>query len=289
MELIKIETGNFMADGGAVFGVVPKVMWVKQYPCNNDNYCNLSMRCLLVKTGDRIVLIDTGAGDKQSEKFFSYQHLNGDDSLCKSFDDAGVSLDQVTDVVLTHLHFDHCGGVVSKDQDGVLSLAFPNATCWVAESQWENFHQPNVREGSVYFKENIVPVLESGKLKLVKEDMELCPGIKLRLFNGHTLGQIIPFISNNGKTIVYMADFIPLKASIPEAWVSAYDTNPMVSMSEKRMFLQEACENDYIMFFEHDLYNECCCLEMNDKGIVAGESFKLRELTSIFATTTQRP
>ncbi|WP_066630170.1 MBL fold metallo-hydrolase [Labilibacter marinus] len=275
MELHIINTGNFMADGGAIFGVVPKVMWEKKYPCDENNYCNLTMRCLLIKTGDRVILIDTGIGDKQSEKFLSYQHLNGDDSMEKSFAAIGTSYDEVTDVILTHLHFDHCGGAVKRDAEDNLVLTFPNATHWLAQAQWDNFNKPNIREGSVYFKENILPVLESGQLKFIKEDTQLIPEVEMRLFNGHTKGQIIPLIQYKDKTLVYTADLIPVMPSVPEAWVSAYDADPITAMTEKREFLKEAVEKEYILFFEHDLYNECCHVIKTDKGIKEGESFKL--------------
>ncbi len=267
-----------MADGGAVFGVVPKVLWQKKYPCNTDNYINLRMRCLLIKTGDRIILIDTGIGDKQSDKFFSYHHLNGDDSLANSFKAINISFDQVTDVILTHLHFDHCGGTVQQDKDGQLSPTFANATYWLSEAQWNNFNEPNIREGSVYFKENIMPIFEAGRLNFIKENTWLTPDIEMRLFNGHTQGQIIPLIKYHDKTIVYTADLFPLMASIPEAWIAAYDVDPVTSMNEKRVFLKEAVENNYTLFFEHDLYNECCNLIETDKGIQGGESFALEEI-----------
>ncbi len=278
MQLHKIEAGNFMADGGAIFGVVPKVMWEKKYPCNDKNYCNLAMRCLLVKTGNRVVLIDTGIGGKQSEKFFSYQHLNGDDSLEKSFKAIDTTYEEVTDIILTHLHFDHCGGAVMRDDNGDLALTFPNATHWVAQAQWDNFNNSNVREGSVYFKENITPVLEAGKLEYIHENTHLIPEIEMRIFNGHTKGQIIPFIKYKNKTLIYTADLIPVMASIPEAWVAAYDTDPITAMSEKKELIKEAVDNNYILFFEHDLYNECCNLVQTEKGITNGESFKLESI-----------
>ena len=278
MQLRKIETGNFMADGGAVFGVVPKAMWQKKYPCNADNYINLTMRCLLIKTDDRIILIDTGMGDKQSAKFFSYHHLNGDASLAKSFESINIAFNQVTDVILTHLHFDHCGGAVQRDKNGHLSPTFANATYWLSEAQWQNFNEPNVRERSVYFKENIMPIFEAGSLQFIKEDTCLTPEIELRVFNGHTQGQIIPLIKYRDKTIVFAADLFPLMANIPEAWVAAYDVDPVTSMNEKRDFLKEAVKNNYILFFEHDLYNECCNLVETDKGIQSGESFRLGEM-----------
>jgi len=278
MQLYKIEAGNFMADGGAIFGVVPKVMWQKKYPCNDNNYCNLSMRCLLIKTADKVILIDTGMGDKQSDKFFSYHHLNGDDSLEKSFIAANTNFNEVTDVILTHLHFDHCGGAVQKDNNGDLSPTFPNANYWLGQDQWNNFDKPNIREGSVYFKENIVPIFNAGKLKRIKEDTWLTPEIEMRLFNGHTKGQIIPFIKYKEHTLVYTADLIPVMASIPEAWVAAYDVDPVTTMHEKRVLLKECLDKNYTLFFEHDLYNECCTLIETDKGITNGESFNLKEL-----------
>jgi len=278
MQLYKIETGNFMADGGALFGVVPKVIWEKRYPCNDQNYCNLSMRCLLIKTEGRVILIDTGVGNKQSEQFFSYQHLNGDDSLHQSFANVEVGLHEVTDVVLTHLHFDHCGGAVEKDEKGVLKATFPNAKYWAAQSQWDNYLSSNVREGSVYFKENMMPIFESGNLELIDENTELCSGIELRIFNGHTKGQVIPFIKYKNTTIVYTGDLIPVMASLPTAWVSAYDTDPITSMEEKTAFLSEAADNNYTLFFEHDLYNECCTLLKTERGIKSKESFKLEEI-----------
>lgn len=281
MELIKIETGNLMADGGAIFGVVPKVMWQKQYSCNEDNYCNFSMRCLLIKTQGKLILIDTGIGNKQSEKFFSFHHLNGDDSLKGSFKKAGISLSEVTDVILTHLHFDHCGGAVSKDNKGVFEPTFPNANYWTTKGQWDNFNNPNVREGSVYFKENIYPILDRGKLNFIEENTFLTPDIEMRIFNGHTKGQIIPVINYNNKTLIYTADLIPVMASIPEAWVAAYDADPVTSMLEKRALMKEACENNYYLFFEHDLYNECCDLELTDKGVKGKDSFSLHRFLSM--------
>ena len=280
MKLFKIESGNFMADGGAIFGVIPKMMWSKFYPANDINYCNLSMRCLLIDTGDRRILIDTGVGDKQSDKFFSYHHLNGDDSLSESLTKVGYNFEDITDVVLTHLHFDHCGGCVNYDDQQQPYLAFPNATYWVGKTQWENYKMPNIREGAVYFKENMMPVFEAGRLKTIDANGEWLPGIEMRIFNGHTAGQLVPVIQTTQGKLAYMGDLIPVMASIPLAWVSAYDTDPLLSIEEKREFLKEAAENNYTLFFEHDLYNECCTVEKTEKGIRMKESFTLEALVN---------
>lgn len=267
MKLKIIDTGNLMCDGGAMFGSVPKVLWQKQYPCNNDNYCNLSMRALLIDLGDRVFLIDNGCGNKQSEKYYSYFYLNGEGNLLGSLHEAGYKPEDITDMVLTHLHFDHCGGGVQYNEDrSALELTFPNATYWAGKAQWDNYLNPNVREGDAYFKEDMMPVYEAGKLKLVDKDCVLAPGISVRIYNGHTPGQILPFITVAGKTMVYMGDLIPVAASVNVAWVSAYDSYPVTSMKEKTQFLEEAVENNYILFFEHDLFTQCCSVERTKRG-----------------------
>jgi len=281
MQLHKIETGNLMMDGGATFGVIPKVMWQKQYPADEDNYCNVTMRSLLVDSGDRVVLIDTGIGDKQSDKFYSYYHLNGDATLLGSIKKAGYSPENVTDVILTHLHFDHDGGHVIKDKDGNLKLLFPNATHWTTKSQWENYLDPNIREGAVYFPENMMPVKEAGKLKIIENEGEHIPGIEFRIFNGHTPGMIVPLIKYKNTQVIYCADLIPLAANVPLPWISAYDLFPLTSIEEKEKLLTEAYENGYLLFFEHDLYNECCTLKMTDKGIRPDKIFKLSKIDEI--------
>lgn len=267
MTLKVIDTGNFMCDGGAIFGVVPKVMWQKHYPCNEQNYCNLSMRSLLVITGDRVILIDTGCGNKQDDKFYAYYYLNGDQTLLGSLNDAGYTPDDVTDVVLTHLHFDHCGGCTQKNPDGTFSVVFRNATHWVGASQWANYLNPNVREGDAYFKEDMMPVFDAGMLRLVEEPMQIAPGFGVELFNGHTPGQLLPLVEYNGRTVAYTGDLIPVMASIPLSWVSAYDLYPVTSMVEKEAFLNRACNEGYVLFFEHDVYSQCCTLQRTEKGV----------------------
>ncbi len=278
MKINIIDAGNFKCDGGAVFGVVPKVLWEKHYPADSSNYCNLAMRCLLVENGDRRILIDTGAGNKQSSKFFSHYHLNGNASLTGSLKKSGYDPSDITDVVLTHLHFDHCGGAVNFDEKG-LSLAFPNAIYWISLAQWNNFFNPNPRESAVYFHENISRITDAGKIRLIGSQQNIIPELELRVYNGHSPGQIIPFIYTKKGTIVFMADLIPVMASIPILWVSAYDVQPLVSLNEKKSFLTEAVKNDYTLFFEHDLYNECCKLTNTAKGITFTESFPLKDFT----------
>lgn len=280
MEIYKIETGNFMIDGGAMFGVVPKSLWEEKYPADEKNLCNLSMRSLLIITGDRKILIDTGVGNKQDEKFFRYLYLNGDHSLKGSLKQTGNTPDDITDVVLTHLHYDHCGGAVEYTENNELKPAFKNAIYWISRQQWEWANNPNHREKASFLKENYIPIKENGQLKIIDSDFELVPELELRLYNGHTEGQIIPFIKYNNKTIVYLADLIPTAAHIPVSWICAFDIKPLVSLDEKREFLEKALENGYTLFFEHDINVECCDLKMTEKGIRIGNTFKLKNFLS---------
>src|ERR1035437_8042971 len=223
MILHKIEAGTFHVDGGAAFGVVPKKVWQKRYPCDEDNYCKLHMRCLLIDTGEKLILIDTGTGYKQLEylKYYGFEGvINFDSELSK----LGYNCGDITDVVFTHLHFDHCGGATKYNADhSKVELVFPNATHWVGETQWNNFMNPNVREGDSYFAENMMPVLEAGKLKLVTKNQFICTEVEVRIFNGHTVGQLVSYIYLDNKTVVYVGDVIPLAANVPLAWISAYD------------------------------------------------------------------
>lgn len=275
MKLHKIEAGTFQVDGGAIFGVVPKKVWQKRYPCNAENFCNLSLRLLFIDTGEKKILIDTGTGTKQLPylKYYGFESIpNLDIELQK----IGYSSSEITDLVLTHLHFDHCGGCTDYQADiKSLTLAFPNATHWVGKAQWDNFLTPNVREGDSYFPENMLAVELAGKLKLVSKNEWLCKEVELRLFNGHTVGQLVAYIHLADKTYVYVGDVIPIAASLPIAWISAYDTNPIKSMEEKKELLQEAVEKNQILFFEHDLYNECCRVKEVNGRFKISESFKL--------------
>ncbi|HSN49641.1 MAG TPA: MBL fold metallo-hydrolase [Bacteroidales bacterium] len=279
MKLIPINTGNLMLDGGAMFGVVPKVIWNKLYPADENNLCNWIMRCLLIVDGDKKILIDTGIGKKQNEKFFANYHLNGEANLDSSLAEAGYTTNDITDVILTHLHFDHCGDAIrwNEDKNGFVP-SFKNAIYHTSRQQWEWAINPNNREKASFLKENILPIADSGKLHLIDGDMELFPGINVRLFHGHTDGQVIPFIRYNGKTIVYMADLLPSTAHIPLPYVMSYDTRPLITMEEKEAMLKEAAQNHYILFFEHDLYHECCTVTETEKGIRQKETFKLSEI-----------
>jgi glyoxylase-like metal-dependent hydrolase (beta-lactamase superfamily II) len=275
MKLYKIETGTFQVDGGAAFGVVPKRVWQKRYPSNDDNFVRLAMRCLLIETGDKLILIDSGTGDKQLE-YLKYYDFVGVISFETELNKLGFSCSHITDVVYTHLHFDHCGGSTRYNSDKtVVELTFPNATHWVGEAQWENFLNPNIREGDSYFPENIQPIHEAGKLKMVSENQWLCPDVELRLFNGHTLGQLVSYIHSDEKTYVYVGDVIPLAACLPVAWISAYDTYPITAMEEKKALLDEAAEKKQILFFEHDAYTECCTVKEVYGKYRVDESFEL--------------
>ncbi|MFV0390995.1 MAG: MBL fold metallo-hydrolase [Paludibacteraceae bacterium] len=277
MKLYKIEAGTFIADGGAMFGVVPKKAWVKRYPCDEENFCTLAMRCMLADTGDKLILVDTGVGNKHMDKTKYYRMQDTVDFEIE-LNKLGYTCEDVTDVVLTHLHFDHCGGCTYFDTDGELALTFPNAVHWVGKTQWENFIHPNVREGESYFRENMIPVENAGKLKLISEDQWLCPEVELRIYDGHTNGQISPYFHSNGKTLVYAGDVIPVLASIPIAWVSSYDTYPITSMEEKERMLGEAVEKNQILFFEHDNYSECCSVHLVNGRYKLNEVLKLEKV-----------
>ena len=268
MKLIPINTGNLKLDGGAMFGVVPKIIWGKTYPCDENNLCIWSMRCLLIVEGDRRILIDCGIGDKQSEKFFANYHLNGEDTLEKSLASAGFSAADITDVILTHLHFDHAGGAIRWNEDKTdYEVTFANATYHTSRQQWEWATSPNNREKASFLKENILPIREKGRLHLIDGDTELFPGVSVRIFNGHTDGQVIPFISCQGKTVVYMADLLPSAAHVPLPWVMSYDTRPLLTLKEKEPFMAEAAQKNFVLFLEHDLYHESCTVEATEKGI----------------------
>lgn len=275
MKLYKIETGTFQVDGGAAFGVVPKRVWQKRYPCNDENFVRLAMRCLLIETGDKLILIDSGTGDKQLE-YLKYYDFVGVISFETELNKIGFCCSDITDVVYTHLHFDHCGGSTRYNSDKTnIELTFPNATHWVGEAQWKNFLNPNIREGDSYFPENIQPIHDAGKLKLVTENQWLCPDVELRLFNGHTVGQLVSYIHSDKKTYVYVGDVIPIAACLPVAWISAYDTYPITAMEEKKALLDEAAEKKQILFFEHDAYTECCTVKEVYGKYRVDESFEL--------------
>jgi glyoxylase-like metal-dependent hydrolase (beta-lactamase superfamily II) len=287
MKLYTIDTGFFKLDGGAMYGVVPKTIWNKLNPADENNLCNWALRCLLIEDGKRLILVDNGNGDKQDEKFFSHYYLHGDDTLEKSLTKHGFSRDDITDVFLTHLHFDHCGGSIIREK-GKLIPAFKNAVYWSNERHWKWATEPNEREKASFLKENILPIQESGQLKFIelsKESSDIRPfssgitnNISVITVSGHTDAMMLPVIKYNNKTIVYMADLLPSVGHIPVPYVMAYDMFPLTTLQEKRSFLEQALENDYTLFFEHDPAIECCNLQMTEKGIRRKEIFKLNEI-----------
>jgi glyoxylase-like metal-dependent hydrolase (beta-lactamase superfamily II) len=278
MELYTIDTGLFKLDGGAMFGVVPKTIWNKLNPSDENNMCTWALRCLLIKEGNRLILVDNGIGDKQEQKFFSHYYLHGNDTLDKSLAKYGFYKDDITDVFLTHLHFDHCGGSIIKKDDKLIP-AFKNAIYWSNERHWNWATQPNEREKASFLKENILPIQASGQLQFVDENKKVfTDNIEITQVFGHTDAMMLPQIKYKGKTIVFMADLLPSAAHIPIPYVMSYDMFPLTTLNEKKSFLNEALENDYILFFEHDPKIECCTLQMTEKGIRVRDTFSLNEL-----------
>ena len=279
MNLFAINAGHFKLDGGAMFGVVPKSMWKKWNPPDENNMCNWAMRCLLIEDEGRLILIDNGMGNKQDEKFFGYYFLNGDETLEKSLSQYGFTKDDITDVFLTHLHFDHCGGSIEKENDRLVP-AFKNATYWSNEKHWQWATQPNDREKASFLKENILPIKESGKLKFIetKEGIQFTQNINIHFVNGHTESMMLPQIKYKDKTIIYVADLLPSVAHIPIPYVMAYDTRPLYTLKEKKSFLAEAQQKDFILFFEHDPEIECCNLQLTDRGVRSKETFRLADV-----------
>ena len=276
MKLYTIDTGFFKLDGGAMFGVVPKSIWNKLNPADSNNLCTWAMRCLLVEEGTRLALIDCGLGTKQSEKFFSYYEPFGDDSLEKSLRKNGFRPEDITDVFLTHLHFDHCCGAVKRDGEKLIT-AFPNATYWSHPKHWEWAVHPNAREKPSFLKENILPIQESGQLKMLNDGQEIFPGFSNITAYGHTEAMMLPKISYKGKTIVYCADLLPSVGHLPVSYVMAYDVQPLVTLKEKEIFMKEAIENDYHLFFEHDKSIELCSLTQTERGVRMKEEMKMSE------------
>lgn len=276
MEIEIIDTGFFHADGGAMFGAIPKTSWSKRYPSDETNGCILAMRSLLVKTSDkRVILIDTGAGDKHL-KLFSYYRFYGLTDLGEALRTRGVSREEVTDVVLTHLHFDHCGYVTCKDEKtGLLDLTFPNAKHWVSESQWHSFIHPHPLEKASFMRENMDLAEERGVLRLIQRETSLCPEVQLKCYDGHTKGQIVPYIKGKEQTYVFAGDVIPLAANVSPHWISAYDTNPIQSYDEKIRLLEYATKEKQIVFFCHDAYTLCATVKKVGDFFKADEVFDL--------------
>lgn len=281
MQLHIIHCGLFKLDGGAMFGVVPKTIWSRTNAADENNMCTWAMRCLLIEDGDKLILIDTGMGNKQDEKFFSHYHIHGNYSLQSSVNKAGFSASDVTDVFLTHLHFDHCGGAV-RWKDGDKNLAetvFPNATYWTNDNHWLWATKPNAREKASFLNENLWPMKESGQLKYTNPSLPSpFPQFDILYVDGHTDKMMIPLIRYKGKTVVFAADLLPSTGHIPLPYVMGYDTRPLLTLEEKEIFLNKAVADDYIIFFEHDAVNECCTLKMTEKGPRLDNTFLLSEI-----------
>lgn len=255
MNIELIEAGRFYADGGAMFGAIPKTVWSRKYPSDERNGCVLTMRCVLIQADcGKKILIDTGAGNKQLDRLSYYRFFNLID-FERELNKREIALTEITDVILTHLHFDHCGYVTRQNpENGNISPTFPNATCWVSSSQWENFLQPNPLEQNSYFPENLLPIQTAGKLRLINADTKICKGVSLRLYNGHTPGQIVPYLTKETQTYIFAGDVVPLAASVSPEWISAYDTDPVTSYHEKVRLLEEAANKEQIILYCHDAY-----------------------------------
>ena len=279
MKIYPIETGSFKLDGGAMFGVVPKTIWQKTNPADSRNLIDMSMRCMLIEDGQRLILIDTGLGSKQSDKFFGYYHLFGNFSLESSLAKLGFHRDDITDVFLTHLHFDHCGGVIEwNSQKTLLQPAFKNAKFWSNDNHWKWASEPNPREKASFLKENINPIRESGQLNFITNNSLDQIGFNVLFMDGHTEKQMLPKLSYQGKTIVFMADLLPTIGHIPLPYVMGYDTRPLLTIKEKAIFLKEAADNNYYLFLEHDAYNEICTVQHTEKGVRLKETHKFTDI-----------
>ncbi|UZO81820.1 MBL fold metallo-hydrolase [Aquimarina sp. ERC-38] len=283
MKLYPIEAGNFKLDGGAMFGVVPKSIWQKTNPADQNNQIPLATRCLLIENGDQLILIDTGMGNKQSEKFYGYYHLWGDFSLLSSLKKAGFHPDDITDVFLTHLHFDHCGGAIITNNNGSLQPLFKNAKYWSNQAHWQWAIAPNPREKASFLKENILPIEESGQLHLIDpvkgsfiENTALNFGVTF--VNGHTDKQMLPHIQYKDKVIVFVADLLPTVGHIPLPYVMSYDIRPLVTVDEKKEFLEKAADQNWYLFLEHDAHHEIITVKRTDRGIRLHETYTCNEI-----------
>lgn len=279
MKLYSVNAGYFKLDGGAMFGVVPKSLWKELNPPDENNMCSWAMRCLLIQDGNRLVLVDNGMGNKQSEKFFGYYYLHGNDTLEKSLAQYGFGPDDITDVFLTHLHFDHCGGSImfNKDKTGY-EPAFKNATYWSNEKHWNWAINPNAREKASFLKENILPIKESGQLRFTGEGEKIIDCMEIKEVFGHTEAMMLPLIRYKNTVIAYMADLIPSSAHIPIPYVMGYDMRPLETLNEKEKILKQAVEKNWLLYFEHDATVECCSLVNTDRGIRKKDVLKMSEV-----------
>lgn len=282
MTLHTLMVGTFKLDGGAMFGVVPKSLWQRTNPADSNNMCTWALRLLLIEDGDRLILVDTGMGHKQSEKFFGFYYRAGDHDLDRALKEKGFHRDDITDVFLTHLHFDHCGGAV-EEKDGLLQPAFKNARFWSNQRHWHWATHPNAREKASFLKENILPIEESGQLNfvdapahdgLVQTDL----GFRALLVSGHTDAQMCPIIEHKGKTIVYMADLLPSVGHLPLPYVMGYDVRPLITLQEKEQFLNLAADKGYYLLLEHDAQNEICTVKHTEKGVRLDQTFKAEDI-----------
>ena len=279
MKIYPIQTGNFKLDGGAMFGVVPKSIWQKTNPADTNNMIDMGIRSLLIEDGNKLTLIDTGMGNKQSDKFFGYYYQFGDFSLDTSLASYGFHRDDITDVFLTHLHFDHCGGSIqwNKNQTGY-EPAFKNAKFWSNQEHWNWATNPNPREKASFLEENILPIQESGQLNFISENSFQQVGFDVLKMDGHTEKQMLPKVFYQGKTIIFMADLLPTIGHIPVPYVMGYDTRPLVTIKEKEAFLSEAADNEYFLFLEHDAYSEICTVQHTNKGVRLKETHKFKDI-----------
>lgn len=279
MTIYPIETGNFKLDGGAMFGVVPKSIWQRTNPADHNNMISMAMRSMLIEDGNRLILVDTGMGSKQSDKFFGYYYLFGDFSLDTSLAQYGFHRNDITDVVLSHLHFDHCGGSIQWNKDRTsYEPAFPNARFWSNQDHWQWAINPNPREKASFLKENILPIQESGQLNFVENNGLEQLGFELLFMDGHTEKQMLPKIKYQGKTLVFMADLLPTTGHIPLPYVMGYDTRPLLTIKEKKQFLQEAADQEYFLFLEHDAETEVCTVQHTEKGVRLKEKYKFTDI-----------
>ncbi len=277
MRLYTIDTGFFKLDGGAMFGVVPKSIWQKTNPADERNLCTWATRLLLIEDKNRLILIDTALGDKQDDKFFSHYYLHGNDTIDSSLAKYGFHRDDITDVILTHLHFDHCGGAIVRQGDKLIP-AFKNAKYWSNEKHWQWATEPNPREKASFLKENILPIQQSGQLNFIKEGDSFCPQINIRYAFGHTEAMILPQVQYKGQTILYMADLLPSVGHIPLPYVMSYDVRPLITMQEREDYWKEIADNKYILFLEHDPVHPCCTLKYTEKGVRLDQTFTLDEI-----------
>ncbi len=282
MKIHAVDTGLFKLDGGAMFGVVPRSMWQKVNPPDANNMCTWAMRCLLIEDGNQLVLIDNGIGEKQDEKFRGHFYLHGDDTLEKSLRKLGFTSPDITDVFLTHLHFDHCGGSVVRRPDGALQTAFANATYWSNQAHWDWAIHPNAREKASFLSENILPIQESGQLKFIDPAAGVPAALPqfsdLILADGHTEKMMVPVMQYKGRTLAYMADLLPSAGHIPLPWVMGYDMRPLITLSEKETVLRRAAEENWVLLLEHDAVNEACTVQLTDKGVRLGETLRISDL-----------